>query len=150
MVTKMQKIKNLLNYYPIAIFFILILAGYIYIMNTFNYLDLLNSCSITINKDFLHGNRQTIQQALSYIKKTNPSSYNLICRNVQKISEDYCPITHTYGGPWQLIDEPSCFVKGTRIIYVKPSEDTSNNTILERAETIKHTANLLNEYRQQK
>ncbi len=146
----MKQIYSALEYYPIYILILLLLLGYFIIVSSLNYIDIFTFCSISIDKDFLHGNRDTIKKALSYLKKTDPLGYRLICTNVEKIGEDYCPIDHEYGGAWTMIDEPSCFVKSTRIIYLKPDKDASDDTVILRAEAIKHTANLLKQYWQKK
>ena len=141
----MEKLKHYLNYYPIYILIILIFGVFLYWRSSTHYLDISSFCSISIDKDFLRGNRETIQKALLAIKQNDSGSYKLICRNVDRIAEDLCPNDHTYGGPWELI-RPGCFIKGTRIIYIEPSPDKSKGTILERAEAIKSSVILLNQY----
>jgi hypothetical protein len=122
-------------FYPL--FLILLIGGAIlFFYSHYNYVDVIGLCSISIEADEFHGDRSTIFQAMDEIKKNHSDKYNDICQNVKTISENLCPIYHTYGGPWQYNNQPGCFIKGSKIIYITPTKDTSENTIKDRASAI--------------
>jgi len=131
--------------YPLIIIFLLFLT-YIIFYSYNNYVDPFNLCVINIDQDTQGGNRKTIQAALGKLKNTDKSSYEDVCRHVSLISENFCPIYHTYGGSWQYNNQPGCYIKGSKIIYINPTKENTDSIIDQRAEAIKKYANFSKDY----
>jgi hypothetical protein len=130
-----KKIKDNPVFYSLIL--VLILLFY-YIINLFAYFDLPNLCYIGLDKDILSGNKETMRQAISLLKRKNREDYKNLCRYVDTISEKYCfafdPRVENEGqDPWR----PGCYVKGSKTIYLKPEKEKSDTIIKQRAEDIK-------------
>jgi len=130
-----EKIKDKLIFYSLIIF---LLFGIYYFINIFAYFDVQNLCYINLQEDILSGDKKTMHQAIKLLKKNNKEDYKNLCRFVDTISEKYCfafdpRVESKNEDPWQ----PGCFVKGSKIIYIKPIEETSNLIIQKRSEEIK-------------
>ncbi|OGE33496.1 hypothetical protein A3J19_05395 [Candidatus Daviesbacteria bacterium RIFCSPLOWO2_02_FULL_41_8] len=123
---------------------LLFIVGFFYTRS--HYIDIFNSCNIAVDKDFLDGNRKTIIEAISRIKDQDKEGYKDVCKYVNLVSENFCPIYHTYGGALQYNNQPGCYIKGSRIIYINPSKEDTDDIIDQRAEAIINYANLSKNY----
>jgi len=130
-----KKIKDNLAFYGLIIFLFFL---FYYFINLFVYFDLPNLCYISLQKDVLAGNKETLHRAISLIKKKSPADYKNLCRFVKTVSEKYCfafdpRVENTGEDPWL----PGCFVRGSKTIYLKPEKEESDLIIGQRAEAIK-------------
>lgn len=130
------------KYIQLTIYFLILLFCVNYLINTVDYLDITSLCYIRIDDDMLRGNFSTIAKAIKYLKKSDKASYTTLCRNVDKISENYC-----YGSDWHLDNDwqanaqnKNCFIRGSHTIYLWPEQSDSENIVLSRAEAIKKYA----------
>lgn len=145
-INPMTNLKSYLQYlYPIFIVFLLS-SAISFFYGYYNYFDPINFCAINIDGDFLNGNKKTIQDALVSIKNTDKLSYKNICQYVSLISENFCPINHSYGGSLEYNNQPGCYIKGSKIIYLNPTKETSQNIIDQRAQAIKKYTELSKSY----
>lgn len=129
------KIKDHLLFYIPILFFAYLL--YLFI-NIFVYFDLPNLCYIGLEKDVLAGNKKTMRQAIDLLKKKNKEDYKNLCKYVDVISEKYCfAFDPRVEGSSKNAQQPGCFVKGSKTIYIKPEERESDAIIAGRAEEIK-------------
>jgi hypothetical protein len=131
--------------YPLLAMFILFLI-YIFIYSSNNYIDIFNFCAIDIYEDVHEGNKETIKVALKTIKNTDKSSYEDVCRYVELIDENLCPIDHAYGGAWTYNNQPGCYVKGSRVIYISPNQSSKDSIVTQRAQAIRKYAGLSKTY----
>lgn len=106
-----------------------------------SYFDPISWCRLGIDEDIMGGNEKTIRAAISLLKKTDETAYRELCRHIDRIGEKNCIIADQTIDPkrfkegWEL---PGCYVNGTKIIYLKPTKSESQETIEERAWTLKH------------
>ena len=130
-----QKLKIFFTFFvAIVIFFAIFSIG----ANLFSYFDPLTFCYIGIENDFLKGNQKTVKEAIRLLKKEDIQSYKTLCKNVDTIVEDYCRAADPrVRGQEVGIDEPGCYIRGSKIIYLIPSKMESDYIINLRAETIK-------------
>ena len=126
---------------------ILLLAAY-FIINISSYWDPLRMCYIKIEGDILRGNENTIQKAIVYIKNRDDSSYKNLCKYVDVISEKQCaaydPRVETGRTDSEFKD--SCFVKGSKNIYIKSTKEVSEEIVQRRAEEIIRMTNFSVEF----
>src|SRR5258708_36309439 len=106
----------------------LMAIGYFFI-STLIYLDPINFCKISIDEDILRGNKQTIYSAMQLLKNQDFPSYQTICKYVDSISENPCPISHAPTGVVSDAQAPGCYIKGSRIIYLIPDKHDSPDII---------------------
>ena len=129
------KTKDNLTFY----FLVLILALILYFfINQFAYFDAPNLCYISLTEDVINGNKKTMHQAISLLKRTNREDYKNLCRYVHQIAEKNCfafdpRVESRSEKTWQ----PGCFVKGSKTIYIKPAKERSELMIKKRSEEIK-------------
>ena len=117
-----------------------------FIYTRFHYVDILSLCNIAIDKDFLKGNRETIVQAITQIKTEDKSAYKTVCKYVDLISENFCPVDHAYGGPFTYNNQSGCYIKGSKVIFINPDKSNYPTVINQRAESIKKYADLSKNY----
>lgn len=141
-----SKIKYVEEYiYPIFFFLLLaMVTSYFYTRS--HYVDLFNFCNISVDKDFLKGNSSTVIKAIGIIKEQDKTAYKDVCRYVDLVSENYCPVYHTYGGSFEFNNQPGCYIKGSKVIYVNPQKQESKTIIEQRVEAIKKYSSLSKEY----
>lgn len=104
--------------------------------NSVSYFDPFAFCYIGIDNDVLRDNQATISKALRLIQHEDRASYSTVCRYVDAIIEDYCTATDAMGEGVAAVDAAGCYVRGSKLIYVRPAKDTSEATVRGRAETI--------------
>ncbi len=117
--------------YISLIFLILFIFFYI-VSNSTNYFDPINACYIKIQGDVLKGDESTVRKALTYVRSTDRNKYITVCKYVNKIVENTCLTSDPHFGYPENIPD-ACFIKGSRTIYLAPSEDTSVRTVTKRA-----------------
>lgn len=122
-------IKKYLKIFAILLFILITSSLFI---NLFSYFDPLNFCYIKIDNDILRGNQDTIKKAIKLLKKENGESYKTLCRYVDIILEQNCVINM----PGQKIDKEGCYIKGSKVIYLKPEKQKTDLIIKKRAEII--------------
>src|SRR5258708_9176928 len=86
----MQKYNSLLINLGLVTF--LLAIGYFFI-STLIYLDPINFCKISIDEDILRGNKQTIYSAMQLLKNQDFPSYQTMCKYVDNLIENPCPIS---------------------------------------------------------
>lgn len=135
------------NLGPVLII-IVVVFGLTYIwLNFSGYFDPLNMCRIRIHADLVTGNKKSITQALSLLKKEDRGSYNIACQYVDRIYERTC-----FGADWHIdrsqrgSKEPGCYVKGSKSIYIKPDFKQDSDSANTRKESIKKYSQLAREY----
>lgn len=113
------------------IFFVLIY----FCLNLFSYFDPLKFCYISIKGDF-RGNKKTIKEALSYLKKNNRQAYQTTCRYVNYIGENFCHAADSRVTPEADRYLSGCYVRGSKSIYLRPEKDETEEIIKKRVENI--------------
>src|SRR3989344_7909370 len=133
------KVKSRLKFYfvflvAVFIFFTIFSIG----ANLFSYFDPLTFCYIGLENDMLRGNQKTVRKAIGLLKKEDIQSYKTLCKNVDTIVEEYCRAADPrVRGQEVGINEPGCYIRGSKVIYLIPSKMESDYIINLRAETIK-------------
>src|SRR3990167_3362570 len=119
-----QKLKIYFTFFvAIVIFFAIFSIG----ANLFSYFDPLTFCYIGIENDFLGGNQKTVKEAIRLLKKEDIQSYKTLCKNVDTIVEEYCRAADPrVRGQEVGINEPGCYISGSKIIYLIPSKMESD------------------------
>jgi len=138
--------KDNLTFYTLIIIF---LIGSYFVINIFSYFDITNFCYISTERDIVRGNEKTIKQALKYLKKNKKDDYKMVCKYVETISEKYCIVADWHLGESLLREGcklPGCYIKGSKTIYLKPSEETGENIIKKRAGDIIKYSNFSKEF----
>ncbi|MBI2337911.1 hypothetical protein HYU95_01895 [Candidatus Daviesbacteria bacterium] len=131
--------------YPVLfVLLVIFITGFFYTRS--HHVDIFNLCNIAVDKDFLKGNSETILKAISRIKNQDKNTYKDICRYVNLVSENPCPVFHSYGGALQYNNQPGCFIKGSKIIYINPAKEESEQVISQRIEAIKKYSSLSKSY----
>jgi len=102
----------------------------------FNYLDFSEPCYIKIYSSSLSGNRQTLVEALEKLKVRDPVNYRNVCRYVSVISESPCITSQKYGSQVQNLDVDGCYIKGSKIIFVRPDSRSDPSVVENRIDTI--------------
>ena len=115
-------------------------AVFIFTANLFSYFDPATFCYIGIDNDWAQGNQKTIQKAIRQLKAQDKVAYRTLCSSVDAIIEDYCMVIDASGGGVSQPDASGCYVKGSKIIYVRPTKDESLAMVSQRAATIKKYA----------
>lgn len=118
---------------PTIVLVVFLVVGAMVYKSITSYFDPFNFCSISIDGDVVRGNEKTIKQAISYIKDTDFLTYEILCNEVKVIKEKYCMETDL---PLRASEEPGCFIRGSRVIYLKPQKGISESVIKERAQVI--------------
>lgn len=127
-----------------AIFIFVLVFGF---RNFLHYYDPLASCYIKIEKDILRGDRTTIQKALSLIKNTDADGYARVCKYVDTISEKFCYNADAHVSSEGLDrDHPGCYIRGSQIIYLRPSNLDSEENVAQRAALILQLASYSEEF----
>lgn len=128
-----EKIKKYFKKFAWVFFVFLI---FYFFLNFFNYFDPLNFCYIKIDSDFLRGNEKTIKKAIKLLKKENKIAYKTLCGYINTISEKNC-FTSSQNISLEDWDKDGCYIKGSKIIYIKPEKDKGDTIINERKIIIK-------------
>ncbi len=115
--------------------FFIFLAFYFFV-NFFNYFDPLNFCYIKIDGDFLRGNESTIKKAIKFLRKENKLAYKTLCAHIDTISEKNC-FTSSRNVSMEDWEKDGCYIKGSKIIYLKPEKRESNIIINKRKVSLK-------------
>lgn len=111
------------------------LAFYFFV-NIFNYFDPLNFCYIKIDDDFLRGNESTIKKAIKLLKREDKAAYKTLCAYVDTISEHNC-FTSSRNISLEDWNKNGCYIKGSKVIYLKPEKRESAAIINQRKTSIK-------------
>lgn len=140
------RIKNREGYIIPILLVLMIFSVFSFFYIKSHHVDILSFCHISVDKHFLRGNSETVIKAINKIKAEDKAAYKDVCKYVTLISENLCPIDHTYAGPWSYNNQPGCYLKGSRIIYINPNKEDTDNIIEERAQAIKKYANFSKAY----
>lgn len=119
-----------------AILFLTIAGIYFFFASHDSYLDLLNGCNIKIEASSIQTNKALIQSALNTIKKNKIEGYKDICRFIDTIGEQSCPVRDY--GPGNRKSSYYCYVKGSKTVYISPklSETPSYIDNIQQAELL--------------
>lgn len=132
---------KLKSFFAVLGFLIIIFVIFSVSANITSYFDPENLCYIGIDNDILRGNQKTIKKAISYIKNNDKDSYKILCKYVDTIFEDYCRNGDIRGGIQDTgYSSPGCYIRGSNIIYLIPSQNGSEAIVSLRASTIKKYA----------
>lgn len=137
--------KDILTYSIIIIF--LMIFGYLGI-NKISYFDAPNLCYISISKDLLRGDSKTIIEALNLIKKEDEENYAMVCRYVNRISESFCIASDWHLDPnWMSnANGKSCYIKGSKTLYLFPHKETDSSVVQQRATAIVQLSKLSKDF----
>ncbi|MEA2007046.1 MAG: hypothetical protein U9O20_02710 [Patescibacteria group bacterium] len=149
-----MRIKNLIKKINLkdsakSFFALVLIFGGLYVaINGFNYLDPINLCYVDIDEDVLRGNKRTIVEAIRKLKRDSKDEYRTMCRNTHKISENFCLASDWHLNPTWREDYrgKSCFIRGSKTIYLYPRKEYSQEIVEERAEAIKKYSNFSKEF----
>lgn len=136
-----------MKYIPAILLASFLLTTVYFTVNYLSYWDPLRLCYISIDGVALGGNSKTIQKAIKLLKKEDREGYRALCKWVDRINERSC-----MSADWMLNkDQPGskasgCYIRGSRIIYVKPNESDSASVIRQRADSIKRYAQYSKEF----
>lgn len=121
----------------------------------FGWLDVSPLCHIAIDVELLEGDRAGIRRAITLVRNEDPSAYQRLCRYVDRILEERCDAGDPQADPRVrgqsviAIADPAlrrahaaagCYVKGSRLIVMRPQPDGSVRAVRERAEALKRAA----------
>jgi len=138
--------KDNLIFYTSIIFILVIIY---FVINIFNYFDIVNLCYIRTEGDLVRGNEKTIKQALKYLKNNKKNDYKMVCKYTDTISEKYCILADDDIDP-ELLKEgwnlPGCYVRGSKNIYLTPSQNNEEEDIRQKAEAIIKYSNFSKEF----
>jgi len=124
------KIKTKSGGYLLKLFFlIVILTISTFLINLFSYFDPFSFCYIGIDNDIVKGNQSSIKKAIILIKKNDPEDYDVLCKYVDTVAENNCPGL-----------APGCYIKGSKIVLLSPTQDESALAVVTRVQTIKKYA----------
>lgn len=116
---------------------IVVAGAYYFIASFFSYIDIVSGCKIGIYHDIIRGNRNTIIEAIKQVKSRNKDAYHILCNSVDQISENYC-----VGSDWNIDSSrrgenaDGCFIKGSKVIYLRPSLVESSAMVDRRADAL--------------
>lgn len=105
-----------------------------------SYLNIIDLCKINIQNDMVRGNKETIFKAITLLSQEDQVSYKNLCKYVSTIKEGYCPIPTGDNSNITFLENSGCFIKGSKIIYIIPNQDRSNQIIIQRAESLRKSA----------
>jgi len=108
-----------------------------FVVSRFSYLDPVSFCYISVEKDILRGNRQTVFKAIKTIKASDKKAYKELCEYAGLIREGYCS---TSSRDYDTINIPGCYLRGSKTVYLKPVAEDSVAVTAERAEALKKFA----------
>ncbi len=133
----MNLVEQIKNIIPTIVLVLFLLIGIAVFKGVTSYFDPFNFCSISIDGDIIRGNEKTIKQAIVYLKETDLLTYETLCNEVRVIKEKYCMETDL---PLRISEKPGCYIRGSRVIYVKPQKETTDNIVQKRVDVIKKYA----------
>ena len=127
---------------------VLIFGGAYVAINGFNYFDPAHLCYVDIDGDVLRGNKRTIVEAIRKIKRESKDDYKTMCKYTHKISENFCLASDWHLNPTWREDYlgKSCFIRGSKTIYIYPKKEYSQEIVGERAEAIVKYSNFSKEF----
>lgn len=137
-ITKQTEIVSygIKKYFKKFIWIFSIFLMFYFFINIFNYFSPLNFCYIKIDGDFLRGNEKTIRKAIKLLKKENKQAYNTLCGYINTISEKNC-YTTSQNISREEREKDGCYIKGSKVIYLKPEKGENNEVINKRKNAIK-------------
>ena len=136
----MRIIQSKGEFVILVIFFGIVLFMIYYMVNMFSYFDPGRWCYIKIEGDIMAGNESTVREAIFVLKNHDAAAYQSLCQYVDRVSERNCIVADhktakkDFEEGW---DQPGCYVRGTKTIYLKPTKDDTEDVIQERAWVIK-------------
>ncbi|PIR43091.1 hypothetical protein COV24_04650 [candidate division WWE3 bacterium CG10_big_fil_rev_8_21_14_0_10_32_10] len=135
---KNYKTKGYLGCLPFILAFIIVIF---FIISKTSYIDLPNLCYIGVEGDLIKGDENSIRASLKYIKNNKPSEYKNVCKYVDSIIESYCISADGRVAPLYGYDQPGCYVKGSKVVYVIPQKQQYSTVVEDRAKNIIKYAN---------
>lgn len=101
-------------------------------LNILDYFDPLSLCYVSIERDLLRGNRDTIKAAIKLLKIKDKEGYKIFCKYTDRVREGLCADSTQ---PSQYYD--ACYIKGSKTIYLKPEKDNTEFIVASRAAALK-------------
>jgi hypothetical protein len=119
-------------------FTILIFILFILVLNIFSYFDPFSFCYIKINYN-VDGNKDTIKKAIEIIKNEDKKEYKKLCQYVNLIVERPCYSGRLGTSGMLRLNEDfvGCYIKGSKIIYLKPEKEDDFYVTKKRVGAIK-------------
>ena len=127
--------------------------------SAFSWFDPSALCRVHIDVELLEGDRGSVKEAISVVRREDPLAYRDLCRWVDRIQEEReCMAGDPQADPrfrGQVVnlaaidpalrrahDAAGCYVRGSRVIVLRRARDGENPATLlrERAEAIKRSA----------
>lgn len=124
-------------------------AVFYFIAAGFYYVDVFHLCFIRLSDDILNGNKVTIKKGIELIKRQSPEAYKNVCASLDMVIESYClagDVEPHSAAAWSKINEPGCYIRGSKVIYIKPDKKDSEDVIMVRAEAIEYLAQKSKEF----
>jgi hypothetical protein len=128
-------------------------------LSAFSWFDASAFCRIHIDVELLEGDRASIKEAISVVRREDPLAYRDLCGWVDRIQEErQCQAGDPQADPRfrgvvinlaaidpvlrRAFEAPACYVRGSRIIVMRRARDGENPATLlrERTEALKRLA----------
>lgn len=127
----------------LAVLVVFVVGIWLLFFGLYSHLDLPSGCTIGIQLEHPTGGREAIRQAIALIKAEDKGDYRTLCQYVDTINERRgCQVADNRGttevDPEQLWQQ-SCYVRGTKYVYLSSDLPDGDSGVRERAERlIKH------------
>lgn len=108
-----------------------------FITGVFSYSDITSFCRVKIDMMSTRTSRNEIADAIRLLKKNDQESYKIFCRHVNRVSENYCRLSHKSGSSAKGWNEGGCYIRGSKTIYLRPNDRDAKFTTQQRAELLK-------------
>jgi hypothetical protein len=114
-----RKFKTLNAYIFLALFILLLYAGWRFTIHHFN---IYPYCNVTLTRDVLSDDRNALKRAITTLKSVDVEGYKNFCTYVDTVVEQYCKNGDSRGDPSFVEVVPQgCYVRGTHTIYLTPT-----------------------------
>lgn len=112
-------------------------------------------CHIAIDVELLEGDRAGIRSAIDVVRREDPLAYQRLCRYVDRILEERCDAGDPQADPRvrgqgviavgdpvlrRAMSAAGCYVKGSRMVVLRPQPDGGERVVRDRAEALKRVA----------
>jgi len=120
--------------------------------SVFSWFDASALCRVHIDVELLEGDRASVKEAISVVRREDPMAYRDLCRWVDRIQEEReCMAGDPQADPRfrgadpalrRARDAAGCYMRGSRVIVLRRARDGENPATLlrERAEAITRSA----------
>lgn len=145
MFEKTDRKRNRLNYlktfFSILALLSLFAVPVIFVFSKLNHFDPINGCYIRIKNEIRSENKDSIKNAILSIKSESLGDYKTLCQYVDQIYEENCVAGHKNNPNLTYLDIDGCYIKGTRVVYVKPEKNVESDLLQSRKNALIKYAN---------